>query len=164
MSCAATRKVRPARILAAAAALGAGLIAAPRVGLAQEMILFIEFARENPQPARPAGPVDSLRDLTVALRRCFNPPPIDSAVGPVDLTFKVSFKRSGELFGKPKVVTFVQKVTPELRDRYYQAVAEAIDLCSPMPFTESMGASAAGRVFRVNFLDRRNSKKVELHG
>jgi hypothetical protein len=153
-----------ARILVVAAALGAGLIAAPRAGLAQEMILFIEFASANPRPARPAGPVDNLRDLSGALRRCWNPPPIDSAVGPVDVTFKVSFKRSGELFGKPKVVTFVQKVTPELRDRYYQAVAEAIDLCSPMPFTESMGASAAGRVFRVNFLDRRNSKKVELHG
>jgi hypothetical protein len=146
------------------AALVSGVTLGPHAGSAQEMALFIEIGRDNPNPSRPAGPIDNLRDLTGAFRRCFKPPPIDSAVGPVDLTFRVSFKRSGELFGKPKVVTFVQKVTPELRDRYWQAVAETIDLCSPMPFTESMGASAAGRVFRVNFLDRRNSKRVEVHG
>jgi hypothetical protein len=153
-----------ARVFFVAAALIAGAIASPGAGMAQEMILFIEIADANPAPIRPASPVDNLRDLSNALRRCWNPPAVDSAVGPVDVTFRVSFKRSGELFGKPKVVTFVQKVTPELRARYYTAVAEAIDLCSPMPFTESMGGSAAGRVFRVNFLDRRGSKKAENNG
>ena len=147
--------------LLAVAALAAAVLTFPRAGRAQEMILFIEIGAENPNPVRPTGQVDNLRDLSGALRRCFKPPSIDSAVGPVDLTFKVSFKRNGELFGKPKVVTFVQKVTPELRERYWQAVAETIDRCSPMPFTESMGASAAGRVFQVNFLDRRNSKRAE---
>jgi hypothetical protein len=150
-----------ARSLVLAAVLSIGALAFPRDVSAQEMILFIEFAADNPRPAPPAGPIDNLRDLSAAFRRCFQPPPVDNAVGPVDLTFKVSFKRSGDLFGKPKVVTFVQKVTPELRERYWRAVAEAIDLCSPMPFSESMGASAAGRVFRVNFLDRRNSKRAE---
>jgi len=33
-----------------------------------------------------------------------------------------------------------------------------------MPFTEQMGGAVAGRVFRVNFLDKRNSKRAEHHG
>jgi hypothetical protein len=156
---------RRARSLGLAAALAAGIVAAPRVGAAQGgMVLFIEIGRDNREPAKPTGAVNTIQDLSLALRGCWSPPPFDRDVGPIDVTFTVSFKRSGELFGKPRVITFVQKVTPEIRGRYYTAVAEALDRCAQMPFTESMGGAVAGRVFRVNFLDRRNSKKVELHG
>jgi hypothetical protein len=125
------------------------------------MVLFIEVAQDNQSPARPGGRVDNLRDLTAALRRCWSPPPIEPGAGPVDVTFTISFKRSGELFGKPKIVTFEPKVKPDVRDRYYRAVAEALDLCSQMPFTDRMGGAVAGRTFRVNLLDRRNSKRAE---
>jgi hypothetical protein len=145
---------------AIAAALLAGAFCAPLVADAQGMILFVEIGQNNPDPVRPSRAVDNLRDLTDALRRCWSPPPIEAGAGPVDVTFTISFKRSGELFGKPKIVTFVQKIMPELRDRYYQAVAEALERCSQMPFTEQMGGAVAGRAFRVNFLDRRNSKRA----
>ena len=60
------------------------------------------------------------------------------------------------------IVEFVRPVTPEERGRYYAAVAEAIDRCSQMPFTEQMGGAVAGRVFRVNFIDARNRKQAEV--
>jgi hypothetical protein len=60
------------------------------------------------------------------------------------------------------VVNFARSVTDEERQLYYTAVAEAVDRCVPMPFTESMGGAVAGRTFRVNFLDRRNSRKAEV--
>jgi hypothetical protein len=152
-----------ARSLVVAAALAAGIAAAPSAGLAQGswLILFIEIGGSNPNPVRPAAPVNTLQDLSSALAHCWNPPPVDREFGPVDVTFNVSFKRSGELFGKPKVVTFVQKVTPEIRGRYYTAVAEALDLCSKVPFTESMGGAVAGRVFKINMIDRRSSKRAD---
>ena len=81
---------------------------------------------------------------------------------PVDLTFQVSFKRSGELFGKPRAIQFAHEVTPQERDRYYQAVAEAVERCSQMPFTDRMGGAVAGRTFRVNFIDARNRKQAEV--
>ena len=149
------------RALALAALLGALSAAGAGSALAQGMVLFIEIGQSNPSPVRPEAPVDNIRDLTRALRGCWSPPPIDNAVGPVDVTFQVSFKRSGELFGKPKFVTFVQKVPTELRQRYHQAVAEALDLCQKMPFTDTMGGAVAGRPFRVNFLDRRNTRRTE---
>ncbi|HKS61813.1 MAG TPA: hypothetical protein VJT13_08955 [Xanthobacteraceae bacterium] len=97
-----------------------------------------------------------------AFAECWSPPPLDQGRQPLDLTFQVSFKRSGELFGKPRVVNFARPVTDEERQLYYAAVAEAVDRCAPMPFTDSMGGAVAGRPFRVNFIDRRNSRKAEV--
>ena len=97
-----------------------------------------------------------------AFAGCWSPPPLDRGRQPLDLTFQVSFKRSGELFGKPRAIDFARPVTDEERQRYYTAVAEAVDRCSQMPFTEAMGGAVAGRPFRVNFLDRRNSRKAEI--
>jgi hypothetical protein len=143
------------------AAVAVTVLAMPPTAVAQGMVLFIEFGRDNPHPIKPSAAVNTLQDLARALSGCWSPPPIDRDVGPVDVTFQVSFKRSGELFGKPKVVTFVQKVTPELRDRYYRAVAETLERCAQMPFTEQMGGAVAGRPFRVNFIDKRAERRAE---
>jgi hypothetical protein len=148
------------RVLGVGAALCAAVM--PGAALAQGMLLWIDIGRDNPRPARPNAPIDNLQGLTDALRRCWKPPPADPAKGEIDVTFSISFKRSGELFGKPKVVIFAQPVTDEQRGRYYTAVAEALDLCSKLPFTDQMGGAVAGRVFRVNFLDKRNSRKAQV--
>ena len=142
----------------AAAAIALSVTAAHPQGL----ILQIEIRGDNTRPIRPQGAVNTLQDLMTALAACWSPPPLDARRQPLDLTFQVSFKRSGELFGKPRVVNFARSVTDEERQLYYTAVAEAVDRCVPMPFTESMGGAVAGRTFRVNFLDRRNSRKAEV--
>ena len=129
---------------------------------AQRTTLSILIRGTNANPARPTAPVNNLQELSAALAACWSPPPADRERGPVGVIFQVSFKRSGELFGKPRIVEFVRPVTPEERGRYYAAVAEAIDRCSQMPFTEAMGGAVAGRVFRVNFIDLRNSKQAEV--
>jgi len=150
-----------ARGAARAVAALAGLFAAD-VALAQRTTLAIEIRGTNAKPARPTAPVNNLQELSAAPAACWSPPPADSERGPVDVIFQVSFKRSGELFGKPRIVEFARPVTPEERGRYYAAVAEAIDRCSQMPFTEAMGGAIAGRVFRVNFIDMRNRKQAEV--
>ena len=109
---------------------------------------------------RPTAPVHTLQDLSAAFAGCWSPPPPDSERSPVDLTFQVSFKRSGELFGKPRAINFARQVTDKEREVYYKAVAEAVERCAQMPFTEAMGGAVAGQPFRVNFLDRRNTKRA----
>jgi hypothetical protein len=145
----------------AAFALAFAAVVMADVALAQGMILSIEINRSNPAPRRPTAAINTLQEFMAALAACWEPPSIDERRGPVDLTFQVSFKRSGELFGKPRIVNFARAVTDQERQRYYTSIAEAIDRCSPMPFTASMGGAVAGRTFRVNFLDRRNSRKAE---
>ena len=148
------------RAACALAALGA--LISVDAAFAQRTTLQILIRGTNANPARPSAPVNNLLELSKAFAGCWSPPPVDREHAPVDVIFQVSFKRSGELFGKPRIVEFARAVTPEERGSYYAAVAEAIDRCSPMPFTEAMGGAVAGRVFRVNFIDMRNRKQAEV--
>jgi hypothetical protein len=158
-----TRRRRiPGIVAALSLAAGGALFGIPEAAFAQFQTLIIGINGENPEPVRPTAPVNNLQDLMRAFRGCWSPPPVDSSRQPVDLIFRVSFKRSGELLGKPPFIEFVREVTPEQRALYYTAVAEAIDRCSKMPFTESMGGASAGRVFRINFVDGRNRKQAEV--
>jgi hypothetical protein len=146
-------------LLAAALAVSLGL--APHPGFAAgNVILFIEIGRDNLEPRKPVSAVNTLNDLSRALSDCWSPPPFDHDFGPVDVNFTMAFRRSGELFGT-RIITFVQKVTPVIRERYNAAVAEAVDRCAMMPFTAAMGGAVAGTVFRVSLLDKRNSKRAE---
>ena len=151
-----------ARRAVVVAALLAALVAGADAGHAQVQPLVVTFQDSNPNPAKPTQPLNSLKDLALAIAGCFTLPPVDRERQPVDVIFQVSFKRSGELFGKPRTVEFNGEVTPQQRAVYYAAVAEALDRCSPLPFTEAMGGAVAGRVFRITFVDMRNRKKAEL--
>ena len=137
----------------------AALFGAAGQAHAQQQPIVISVPGPNAHPRKPDGPINSLQDLAAALYGCWAPPPLDGKQ-PVDVIFIVSFKRSGELFGKPRVIQFNGEVTPERRTIYWTAVAEALDRCSKMPFTDSMAASAAGRVFRITFVDMRNRKQA----
>jgi len=101
---------------AALAALA--LVMAADAALAQGTILTIEINRSNARPHGPTGSINTLQDLMAAFAGCWAPPPADASRGPVDLTFQVSFKRSGELFGKPRAISFARAVTDEERQRY----------------------------------------------
>lgn len=129
-------------------------------GVGQGMILQISIFRPNPRPERPTAPVNNLQELMGAIKGCWSPPPADDNRQPLDLNFTISFKRSGELFGKPRAVIFARPVSDEERQLYYTAVAEAVDRCSQMPFTDTMGGAVAGRTFQIRFIDMRNRKQV----
>jgi hypothetical protein len=146
----------------AGAVFGAAALALPGAAFAQGTILSIEIRGQNGNPVSPTAPIDNLQDLMQAFARCWSPPPVDTSRQPLDLTFQVSFKRSGELFGKPRAIQFAREITPEERERYYLAVSEAVERCAQMPFTDRMGSAVAGRPFRVNFIDARNRKQAEV--
>jgi hypothetical protein len=151
-----------ARAVAFAVVLMAATGGGPGVALAQGMILNINIRGPNLQPVRPKTPVNTLQDLMGALVGCWSPPQLDPARESVDVTFQISFKRSGELFGTPQAIIFPRPVTTGQRERYSRAVADALELCSQMPFTETMGAAVAGRVFRVNLIDARNRIRADI--
>jgi hypothetical protein len=148
---------------AAALAAFAALCAIGYLGTARAeggVLLTIEITNSNRTPQRPQGPVNTLQELMQAVATCWTFPPAVEGLQPVDPVFQVSFKRSGELFGKPRVIKFSREVSPEERGRFYTAVAEAIDRCSPMPFTESMGGAIAGRTLQIRIIDARKRKQA----
>src|SRR5579871_6715751 len=101
---------------------------------------------DNPPPAQ----VDSIRDVFQKLYGCWKAPPV-SAANPMDITVLVSFNRSGVIMGHPKITYESPKATENDRLAYRVAVMEALQRCSPMPFTEAMAGAVAGHPFTIQF-------------
>jgi hypothetical protein len=69
----------------------------------------------------------------------------------MDITVVVSFNRSGAIMGRPRITYESPKATDSDRLAYRLAVMEALQRCSPMPFTEAMAGAVAGHPFAVQF-------------
>ena len=99
--------------------------------------------------------VNTLRDIFARLRTCWKPPPPSSANPDIDITVIVSFNRDGQIFGRPKITYESEQANDNDRLMYRIAVMEALQRCTPMPFTEGMAGAIAGRPLRILF---RNGK------
>jgi hypothetical protein len=103
------------------------------------------------QPAQ----VNTIKDVVAKLLTCWKPPPPSRANPGIDITVIVSFNRAGEIFGHPKITYESEQATENDRVMYRIAVMEALQRCTPMPFTESMAGAVAGRPFAVQFRNRK---------
>jgi hypothetical protein len=101
------------------------------------------------------GQVNTIRELFAKLRTCWRPPPASLANPGIDITVIVSFNRNGDIIGHPKITYESEQATDNDRLMYRIAVMEALQRCTPMPFTEAMGGAVAGRPFAVQFQNRK---------
>ena len=103
-----------------------------------------------------AGPqqVNTIREVFAKFGTCWKPPPASQA-NPIDITVIVSFNRAGEILGHPRITYESEQATDNDRLHYRVAVMEALQRCTPMPFTESMAGAVAGRPFAVRFRTRK---------
>jgi hypothetical protein len=104
----------------------------------------------GPRPDR-LGPI---RDVFAALQ-AFWQPPGGSGFSGQELTVRLSFKRSGEVLGKPRITYYKPGHRDSDRDAFAHSVREAFERCTPLPFSASFGAAVAGRPFSVRFIDSR---------
>ena len=100
------------------------------------------------------GQVNTIREAIARIGSCWKPPLLSRA-NPIDITVIVSFNRSGEILGHPRITYESERATDNDRVAYRIAVMEALQRCSPMPFTESMAGAVAGRPFAVQFHTRK---------
>ncbi|WP_076860700.1 hypothetical protein [Bradyrhizobium mercantei] len=98
--------------------------------------------------------LNSIRDVVLAIHRCWRPPPADKA-GPIDITLIVSFNREGAILGHPRISYESQEATDNDRIAYRVAVMETLQRCTPLPFTESLGGAVAGRPFAIPFRNKK---------
>jgi hypothetical protein len=117
------------------------------------MALLVPSWIVSAQPA-PAS-VDSIKDVVAKLRTCWKPPPATSANPGIDITVIVSFRRDGHILGHPRVTYESEQATDNDRVAYRIAVMEALQRCTPMPFTQGMAGAVAGRPFAVQFHNRK---------
>jgi len=102
--------------------------------------------------------VNTIKDVFERLGTCWKPPPASRA-RPMDITIIVSFNRSGAILGRPKITYESAEADDNDRLAYRVAVMEALQRCTPMPFTESMGGAVAGHPFAVKFHPRKPREK-----
>jgi hypothetical protein len=80
----------------------------------------------------------------------------------MDITIIVSFNRSGAIMGRPRITYESPEATDNDRLAYRVAVMEALQRCTPMPFTESMAGAVAGHPFAVRFHNQPREKRAWL--
>lgn len=102
------------------------------------------------------GQVNTIQDVFRHLRTCWRPPPAAKA-RPLDITVVVSFNRAGNILGHPRITYESAEASDDDRLQYRIAVMEALQRCTPMPFTDAMAGAAAGRPFAIQFRNRKSS-------
>jgi hypothetical protein len=106
--------------------------------------------------AEPA-PVDNLKELFTRLGSCWKPPSLSRASPGIDITVLVSFTRSGDILGHPRITFESEQATDNDRLTYRVAVMETLQRCTPIPFTAGMAGAIAGRPVTVRFHNRKPS-------
>jgi hypothetical protein len=99
--------------------------------------------------------LNTLSAMFAALRRCWVPPPVAESRHGMQMSVRLSFKRTGELIGEPRVTFTAPNTPPEVRDAYHQSIIAALERCTPMPFTTGLGGAIAGRPIAIRFVDNR---------
>ena len=102
------------------------------------------------------APVNTIQDIFRHLRTCWRPPSPAKA-RPLDITVVVSFNRAGNILGHPRITYESAEASDNDRLQYRIAVMEALQRCTPVPFTDAMAGAAAGRPFAIQFRSRKTS-------
>src|ERR1700722_20273698 len=111
-------------------------------------------ARARREPPIAPNRVDNIKEMFERLFSCWRPPP-PSKASPENVTVIVTFDRTGNIFGQPKITYESDQANDNDRLLYRVAVMEALQRCTPMPFTESMAGAASGRPFTILFRNRK---------
>jgi hypothetical protein len=150
------RKVRQtAQSVAALDTLIAGVVQVTSAALAIAVVVSSAAAQ------KPQAPLNSLKDIGAALQACWVPPPMDQSRPGMQITVQMSFRRNGELFGQPRITFESAGASDDERLAYRIAVAQMLQRCAPLPFTEALGNAMAGRPFRMRLIDERKLKQAE---
>jgi hypothetical protein len=102
--------------------------------------------------------LDTIRDVYDALRACWVPPPQDEARPGMQMSVRLSFKRSGQMIGALRVTYASPDAPPESRSTYRDAIMAALDRCMPLRFTAGLGGAVAGRPIAIRYVDNRKAE------
>ena len=128
-------------------------MAAPRKPIqwfAVALLLLPWTGSAHGQPER----LNTIRDVFAKLHSCWKPPS-PSQANPIDITVTVSFNREGAILGRPRITHESEHATDNDRLIYRLAVMEALQRCTPLPFTEALGGAIAGRPLAIPFRTRK---------
>jgi hypothetical protein len=108
---------------------------------------------------RPDHDLDTIGDLFAELRSCWTPPQAEAAKEGMQMTVRFSFKRSGDMMGRPRMTFATAGAATDVRDTYLKAINSSLDACIPLKFTDGLGGALAGRPIAIRYVDNRELAK-----
>ena len=113
----------------------------------------------RPAAAQDAAKLDTLQDLYKQIGRCWHSPRLPEGDPGIQITVVVSFNRSGEILGQPRITYESETASDDDRLAYRNAVMATLQRCTPLAFTEGFAGAIAGQPIRLRFDDRRKPPK-----
>lgn len=105
--------------------------------------------------SRPASLIlDRYAQVGEALGRCWDPGPAVGGHRWDATTLRVSFKRDGTVNGVPRVVYISDRADPNARSGVRSSLLAALNRCTPLPVSPSLGQAIAGQIFAIHFIQQ----------
>ena len=117
-------------------------------------------AQEPGDGQKPAAALNTIAEVFAALEACWIPPDLEQARAGMQITAMLSFKRNGELLGKPRITYETPGASDDERTSYRVAMAQALRRCTPLRFSDALGGALAGRPLTMRFIDNRKLKQA----
>ena len=121
--------------------------------------------RSNPPPAEaaryvaPDHDLNTIVDLMAKLRTCWTPPNEGKRAG-MQISVRMSFKRSGEILGQPQLTFSTPDVSADTRATYLAAINASLKECLPLKFSPGLGNAIAGRPIMIRYIDNRGTQAI----
>ena len=103
---------------------------------------------------RPLEAFNRYRQVADALAQCWNPPAEFDDRPWRQVTLRVSFRRDGSINGVPRIPYVDGGLTEAARSGLRQSLMDALQRCSPLPLSQSLGGAIAGQVFALRFIEQ----------
>ena len=121
--------------------------------IGQDLQLTIESKTEPPKS--PDGDLDTISALFTALRSCWTPPQQDAARAGMEVSVRLSFKRSGDVIAPPRWTYTTPGAPNDARQTYRNSVTAALSRCTPLHLSKGLGGAIAGRPIAIRFVENR---------
>lgn len=92
-----------------------------------------------------------------AIYVCWKPPAGSEAMA---LTLVLSFKRNGEILGKPRISFAKLQGDEDHQKQFVASVFNALKACTPLKLTAPLGGAIAGRPFALLFKVTTPSQRI----
>lgn len=113
--------------------------------------------------AAPAGSLNTIRQLFDALDACWIPPPMEHSRPGTEITIRFSLDRAGAVMGEPRFTYSTPTLPPNVRAAYQRAIADALNRCTPLRLSRSLGGAIAGQPISTRFIDDRDGRTEGHH-
>ncbi len=101
-----------------------------------------------PAPASAEPRIGTLRELGPALTRCWRAPAGSEGS---EITLRFSLRRDGSLIGQPRITYSKLEGHPTDQRAFVAAALGALAQCLPVPLSEGLGGTIAGRPLTIRF-------------